>query len=71
VGHQGLEIIPGNDADMADAGGGHIGKHEVDLAIPAAEGQGRHGALIGQFAHVAVAGVGDDNSHYRHDSLPP
>src|SRR5699024_4838914 len=38
--HQGLVVILCDDSDVPDAGVGHIGQGEVDLAVPSAVGQG-------------------------------
>ena len=65
--HQGLVVEPGDDAHMAHTGVAQVGQSEVHLTVAAAEGQGRHGALVGQLTHVGI--IGKDNTHYVHRGI--
>ena len=67
--HQGLEVVAGDDADVADTGAGQIGQRPVYLTVAAAEGQGGHGALGGQLTKACV--VGKYNTGYVHCIFPP
>ena len=69
--HQGLVVILCDDSDVPDAGVGHIGQGEVDLAVPPAVGQGCDGTFVGQLAQRAVVNIGKDNAHSFHHSVPP
>ena len=60
--HQGLIVVVGDDANLADAGADHVGQREVDQAVTAAEGDGRHGADAGQLRDAAVVRVGKDDA---------
>ena len=61
--HKALVVIAGDDADVADATGGHIGKGKVDLTVTATVGKGSHCTLVGQFAYGAVINIGENNAH--------
>ena len=62
--HQGLVAEPGDDAHVPDTGKGEVGQAEVHLAVAAAEGQGGHGAFVGQLTDVGI--IGEKNTHYIH-----
>ena len=70
--HQRVIVLLGDDAHVAHAGIDQIGQREVDDAIAARHGDGRHGALTGQLAQRQVVLGGVDNAHYIiHDNQPP
>ena len=61
---EGLIVVAGDDAHMADTDAGQIGKGKVHLAVTAAVGQAGHGAVGGECAQSGV--VCENNTHYIH-----
>ena len=61
--HQGLVVVLRDNAQMRDAGIGHIGQGEVDLAVAPAVGQRRHRPLVRQLSEGAVVDIGKNDTH--------
>ena len=69
--HQGLIVVAGDDADVANAAVGHVGQGEVDLTVTAAVGQGSHSTLVGQLTQRAVVNIRENNTHQVHSFILP
>ena len=67
--HEGLEIVPGNNAHMAHTGAAQVTQREVHQTVTAAEGDGGHGPLIGQISQTGV--TAENKTHYFHCGFPP
>ena len=64
-----LVVVTGDNAQVTDAGGGHIGQMEVDLTVAATERNTADGTLDAQFSHSRI--ICEDNTHYIHSNFPP
>ena len=67
--HQGLEVEPGDNAQVVYTGAAQVGQGEVYLAVAAPEGNGGDGPLGSQLSDIGI--IGKDNTHCVHSGHLP